>query len=134
MPAVIRAAVLALVSLAACGGGNGYPTGSGGQDPPPGGQQPPSTSNAVAVQNNRFSPAATTVAAGTTVTWTWDSCDDDGYGGRVCVEHSVTFDGAGGGSARQSTGSYQRQFNTAGTFNYRCTLHGAAMTGQVVVR
>jgi plastocyanin len=135
-PAVIRAAVFALASLAACGGGSSsYPTGSGGQNPPPGGQQPPaSTSNAITVQNNRFAPETTTINAGTTVTWTWDSCSDDGYGGQSCVAHSVTFDAAGGGSATQSSGSYQRQFNTAGTFNYRCTVHGAAMTGQVVVR
>jgi plastocyanin len=135
-PAVIRATVLALVSLAACGGGSsGYPTGSGGQNPPPGGQQPPpSTSATVTVQNNSFNPSTTTVTANTTVTWTWDACVDDGYGGQSCVDHSVTFDGGGGGSVTQSKGSYQRQFNTTGTFNYRCTVHGAAMTGQVVVR
>jgi plastocyanin len=131
--AVIRAAVLALVSLSACGGGSGYPTGSGSQNPPGGQNPPPSTTNAVSVQNNRFNPAATTVSVGTTVTWTWDACSDDGYGGRTCVDHSVTFDD-GVGSTTRSTGSYQRQFNTAGTFSYHCAIHGAAMAGQVVVR
>jgi plastocyanin len=134
-PAAIRAAVLAFVSLSACGGSSGgYPTGSGGQNPPPGGQQPPpSTANAIVVRNNRFDPSATTVNINTAVTWTWDSCADDGYGGQTCVDHSVTFDG-GSGSPTQSAGSYSRQFNTAGTFNYRCTVHGSSMTGQVVVR
>jgi plastocyanin len=132
-PVVIRAAVLALVFLSACGGGSGYPTGSGSQNPPGGQNPPPSTSSAVSVQNNRFNPAATTVNVGTSVTWTWDACNDDGYGGRTCVDHSVTFD-AGGGSSTQSSGVYTRQFNTAGTFNYHCTIHGAAMAGQVVVR
>jgi plastocyanin len=134
-PAVIRATILAFVSLSACGGGSsGYPTGTGSQNPPPGGQQPPaSTANAVTVQNNRFNPATTTVAVGTTVTWTWDACDDDGYGGRTCVDHSVTFDD-GVGSTTRSTGSYARPFNAAGTFNYHCAVHGAAMAGQVVVR
>ena len=132
---VIRASVLALLSLSACGGGSGgYPTGSGGQNPAPGGQQPPSgTATTVSVENNRFNPAATTVNVGTTVTWAWDACSGDGYGGQTCVDHSVTFD-AGGGSATQSKGSYQRQFNAVGTFDYRCSVHGAAMTGQVVVR
>ena len=131
--ATTGAVALALVSLSACGGGSsGYPSGSGGQNPPPGGQQPaPSTSNAIVVQNNRFNPSATTVSPGTTVTWTWDSCADDGYG-RVCVDHSVTFDD-GVGSGTRSSGAYQRAFSTAGTFNYRCTVH-AGMTGQVVVR
>jgi plastocyanin len=134
-PAVMRSAMVGFISLSACGGsGGGYATGSGGQNPPPGGQQPPaSTSTAVSVKNNSFDPSTTTVNAGTTVTWTWDACIDDGYGTRACVDHNVTFDG-GGGSATQSTGSYSRQFNVAGTFNYRCTVHGAAMTGQVVVR
>lgn len=132
-----RAAALALVSLAACGGGSsGYPTGSGSPNPPPGGGQPPppSTTNAVTVENNRFDPAATAVTVGTTVTWTWNACSDDGYGSRTCADHNVTFDGGGGGSVTQSSGTYSRSFNIAGTFNYRCTVHGTAMTGQVVVR
>ena len=134
-PSFIRIAALALVCSSACGGGSssGYPTGSGGQNPPPSGQPPSNTTSAIKVENNRFSPATTTVAVGTTVTWTWDACSDDGYGGQSCIGHNVTFD-AGGGSATLQRGSYQRQFNTAGTFNYHCTEHGGAMTGQVVVR
>jgi plastocyanin len=134
--AVIGAALLTVTSVSGCGGGSsGYPTGSGGQNPPPGGQPPPSsTTNAITVENNRFNPAATTVTLGTTVTWTWDACTDDGYGGRTCVDHNVTFDGGGGGSATQSAGTYTRQFSTLGNFSYRCTVHGPSMTGQVVVR
>jgi plastocyanin len=125
--------ILALVVLSGCGGGSsGYPTGSSGQNPPPGGQAPATTAS-ITVANNRFDPGATTVAPGTTVTWTWDSCRDDGYGGNVCTAHDVTFDG-GGGSSTQATGTYSRQFNNAGTFNYRCSVHGAAMAGQVIVR
>jgi plastocyanin len=30
--------------------------------------------------------------------------------------------------------SYQFQFNTAGTYHYECGIHGAAMSGRVVVR
>jgi plastocyanin len=135
-PAIVRAVVLALMASSACGGsgGGGYPTGSG-QNPPPGGQQPPpSSSSSITVQNNRFNPSTTTVTVNTTVVWTWDACRDDGYGGQVCADHNVTFDGGAGGSPTQSTGSYSRQFAAAGTFNYHCTVHGAVMTGQVVVR
>jgi plastocyanin len=85
------------------------------------------------VNNNRFAPNATTVAVGTTVTWTWDSCGDDGYGGTACVAHTVTFDD-GAGSARQSSGSYDRAFSTAGTYPYHCTVHGTAMAGTVTVQ
>jgi plastocyanin len=133
--AVLAAAVLATVLLAACGGsggGGGYTTGPGGQNPPPSGQPPGSTSNSILVRNNAFDPSATTVNAGTTVTWRWDTCNEDPYGGpTTCVNHSVTF--ADGGSATQATGSYSRTFNATGTFNYRCTQH-PGMTGQVVVR
>lgn len=125
--------VFAALLVSACGGGsNGYPTGSGTQSPPPAGQ-PPANTASIMVENNRFDPAATTVAVGTTVTWTWDTCRDDGYGGSVCTAHDVTFN-SGGGSSTQTTGSYARQFSSVGTFDYRCSVHGSAMTGQIVVR
>ena len=118
----------------ACGGGS---TDSGSRNTPTGpqppGSQPPASASQITVRNNRFDPNATTVTAGTTVTWTWDACDDDGYGGRTCVEHNVTFDGGGPSSSTQSTGSFSRQFTAAGTFGYHCTRH-VSMSGQVVVR
>ncbi len=124
-------AALAPLALTACGGGSG-PTEYTSSNPPP--TQPPqgSTANAVTVLNNRFEPAAITVNVGTTVTWTWDSCNDDGYGNSTCLSHNVTFDGASSSGAR-SSGSWSRVFDTAGTFNYRCSLH-ASMTGSVTVR
>ena len=135
---VVVVTVLTFISVAACGGGSsGYPTGSGNPNPPaPPGQPPPppgSTTNSILVQNNRFNPSSTTVPVGTTVTWTWDACNDDGYGGQTCVDHNVTFDAGGTGSTTRSSGSYSRQFSAAGTFGYRCTVHGSAMTGQIVV-
>jgi plastocyanin len=130
---IVVGVILTSMLLSSCGGGtSGYPTGSGAQNPPPG-AQPPATTTAITVENNRFDPSATSVATGTMVTWTWDACRDDGYGGTVCTAHDVTFDG-GGGSSTQSTGTYSRQFNNAGTFNYRCTVHGTAMSGQIIVR
>ncbi len=125
-------AAFAPLSFSACGGGSG-PTGYGGDNSPPTQQPPGSTSNTIGVKNNRFDPAATTVNVGTTVTWTWDSCNDDGYGNTTCLDHSVTFDGGGPSSGLKSSGTYSRQFNTAGTFGYRCSVH-ASMTGQVTVR
>jgi plastocyanin len=132
----IGASALVVVCLSACGGGG--PTGTYGQNPPPTGQQPPGqqppsgSSNAITVKNNSFDPATTTVNAGATVTWTWDACRDDGYGGTDCVDHSVTFDD-GPTSQTQSRGTFSRQFTAAGTFNYHCRSH-SSMTGQVIVR
>ena len=99
--------------LSACGGGPDSTTGpmdTGG--------------NTVTVGNNFFSPAALSVAAGTTVTWSWAP---------GAVEHNVTFDD-GQHSATQSSGSFPRTFSAAGTYPYHCTIHGAAvMHGTVTV-
>ena len=116
------AIILALSAAAACGGSDYGGDGGGGGTPTgtPGGG---STSNAVTVADNSFTPSATTVAPGTTVTWTW--------GGRV--QHNVTFDD-GPASATQTSGSFTRTFASAGTFPYHCTIHGTAMSGTITVR
>ena len=82
-----------------------------------------STSNAVTVADNHFTPNATTVAAGTTVTWTWSGAN----------QHNVTFDD-GAKSATQSAGTFQRAFSAAGSYSYHCTIHGTAMSGVITVR
>ena len=83
--------------------------------------------------NVMYTPDATTVPKGSTIEWTWNSCDA-GYGGAdLCTSHSVTFDD-GVTSAIQDHGSYSRAFNTAGTYKYHCMIHGAAMSGTIVVQ
>jgi len=140
----IRAIVPALCALAiaACGGGGS----AGGSTGPTGGNNTPSnpgntnpvTTNSVTLTPDAFSPNNITVAKGTTVTWNWDSCTTpgDGYGGTgtpTCVSHNITFDD-GLSSSPQSSGSFTRNFTVAGTFKYHCAIHGAAMSGQVVVQ
>lgn len=52
------------------------------------------------------------------------------------VTHNVTFAAATGAPSNigdHSSGSNARTFNTSGTFNYSCTLHGG-MAGSVTVR
>jgi plastocyanin len=93
----------------------------------------------VTVQNNSFAPSSLTVAVGTTVTWNWDTCSttSDPYAGssQTCVNHSIVWDTPGGtASPTQSQGNYQRTFATAGTYDYHCAVHGAAMSGKVVVQ
>ena len=112
-------ALSALVTLAGCGGGGGDGNNNPTNPNPP---QQPSTSNAINVRDNSFAPNNTTLAVGTTVTWTW-------VGAAI---HNVTF-GDGSGSPDQSAGSFQRTFNTAGAFNYHCTKH-AGMTGLVTIQ
>lgn len=106
-------AKLALLAALGCGGGSDSPAGPSG-----GG------GTGVTVGNNFFSPVDLSVAAGSTVTWTWSP------GG---VDHNVTFDD-GEHSSTQSSGTYARTFATAGTFPYHCTIHGASvMHGTVTV-
>jgi len=69
-----------------------------------------------------FTPAALTIAAGDSVTWTWQ-------GGK----HSVTSTGPEAfDSGSLSAGSFSHTFAAAGTFSYLCIWH-AGMTGKITV-
>jgi len=119
---------LALISVAACGG-------SGGSTAPnnqTSGNTTPAAGD-IAVTNNSFSPSTKTVAPGTAVNWAWNTCTGDGYSGQICVDHSVTFDD-GTTSPTQDRGTYVRTFAAAGTYNYHCSVHGAAMSGTITVQ
>lgn len=123
----VARAVLAVFALVAAGCGGGGDGGAGpgpGPGPGPNPQTCTSTAASVTVSNNSFTPRCTTVQAGTTVTWTWDS------GGTL---HNVTFN-SGSNSGDQGDGSFARAFPTAGTFAYTCTIHGQAMSGEIRVQ
>jgi plastocyanin len=83
---------------------------------------PPLQAN-VTVGDNVFNPGSSTIAAGGQVTWTWGGSNS----------HNVTFP-AGTSSSTQTAGTFSRTFPTAGTFNYQCSIHGAAMSGTIVVQ
>lgn len=128
-----RARMLVGIALSlGCGGSS--PTSTDGGPPPP--PPPPPPANTVSVTNNSFTPGDLTVPAGTTVTWSWNTCSGgDGYGnGQTCVSHSVVLDDGSASSSVQSSGSYAHQFATAGTYSYHCSVHGAGMSGKVVVQ
>jgi plastocyanin len=117
-----------------CGGGSASGPSDGGTPPPP--PPPPPGQHSVSVTNNAFSPGDMTIAKGASVTWNWNSCSGgDPYGdGQTCVAHNVVMDDGSATSGSQSTGSYVHQFNAAGTFAYHCAIHGAAMSGHVIVQ
>jgi plastocyanin len=97
--------------------------GCSGSDSPTENENPGGGST-VSVTNNAFSPSPIAVAVNATVTWQWNS------GG---VAHNVTFND-GTASATQSSGSFPRTFQAAGSFPYVCTIHVAeGMTGVVTV-
>ena len=131
-----------LVVLAGCSGSD-TPTDPGNRDPNP---EPapapapaPAPPTAAIIVGNIFfksghngstNQAVDTVAAGGTVTWTWTNTGN--------VPHSVESEGTpdftssdiltGGASTHQVT------FATPGTYRYDCAVHGAAMSGTIVVR
>jgi len=122
--------------LAGCGGAGGYGTGpsstTGGNNP--GSSNPVVQGTTVnLLDNNSFSPSNLGVQSGQTVTWKWGTCTGDGYS--TCVSHNVTFDdGSNVASPTQSSGEFTRTFNTPGTYKYHCAIHGAGMSGQIVVQ
>jgi plastocyanin len=124
-------AALSVAGSAACGGsgGSGYPTGpsNGDSNQGPAGERTPS----ISVVNNSYTPSATTVSRGTTVVWTWNTCET-GYAGEICTSHTVTFDD-GPSSDVIDRGSYSRAFASTGTFKYHCKVHGTSMAGTVTV-
>ena len=77
----------------------------------------------VQVNSNAFSPNLVNLARGGTVVWLWAD---------TTSQHNVTFNDPLLSSATKNSGSHTITFQTAGTFNYACTVH-PGMTGSIVV-
>jgi plastocyanin len=123
-----------LLLLAACAGystGPGYSGGGGGGQGGGGGGPVGSVTVGPGIQfvsahDGSQNPAVTQVAVGATVTWSWSGS----------LRHSVQSTGTTSfaSSSVMSSGSYAVQFNTAGTYHYICAVHGASMSGTVIVQ
>jgi plastocyanin len=85
--------------------------------------------NEVWMQNIAFNPQSRTVAVGTTVTWT----------NKDSAPHTATSGTPGNpnGTFRSTQltqgQTFSHTFSAAGTFPYYCEVHGAMMTGTIVV-
>jgi plastocyanin len=120
--------MVATATVAACSSDSNSPSDGGGGGTP----------GTVTVGNIFFksgnngtqNPAIDTVAAGTTVTWTWTNTGD--------TPHSVQSQGSPSfTSSATETGdgkTYTFAFMTPGTYQYDCLVHGSAMTGRIVVQ
>jgi len=110
------ALVLGVGALVACS--DPYGTGGGGGT---GGHL-----TTITVTNNRFSPTPDTVAAGS-VTFSWSNASNT---------HNVTWDSGPttpANSSTMATGTFPVTLSL-GTYHYHCTVHGAAMSGTIVVQ
>lgn len=76
--------------------------------------------------NASQNPAVDTVAVGGKVTWTWTGA----------INHSVQSTGSPSftSSTIKASGTYQFTFLAAGTYHYDCAVHGAIMSGIIVVK
>jgi plastocyanin len=86
-------------------------------------QQTPAASAEVKIDNFSFGPAAITVTAGTTVTWT--NHDDIPH---TVVSHDRLFKS----KVLDTDDKFSYTFNKPGTYPYFCSVH-PKMTGKVVV-
>jgi plastocyanin len=124
--AVVTLAVCAglLASCSSSGGGSKGSTSSGASSSGSGSSASTSTGDTVDVKNFSFTPASLTVAKGTTVTWKFDDS----------ANHNVTASDKSFKSADMHTGgSYSFTFNSAGTYNYICSIH-QYMKGSITVK
>ena len=91
--------------------------------------QPPvsdaSQTNTVEIANFAFSPAELTIKTGDTVTWT----------NKDSAQHKIASDLVSEiNSDSLSTGqTYSHTFNTAGTFDYHCSIH-PSMKAKIIVQ
>ncbi len=127
----------ALAALTACGGATS-PLGGGGDGGGGGGGGGASPVGNVTVGNIFFrsahngseNPAVDTIAAGESVTWTWNAAGS----------HTVQSTGVPPEIFRNSVvmaeanDTYTVTFRNPGTYSYDCAIHGSAMTGTIVVQ
>jgi len=119
------------------GGGGGGGTGSGTGGNVSGGTP---TSGDVAVivgdifmksgHNGSVNPAVDTVAVGGSVTWTWTNTGNVPHGIQSLGSPSFPTGTVLTGDGK----TYRVTFNTAGTYQYDCLVHGTMMPGTIVVR
>jgi len=76
--------------------------------------------------------STTTINVGDTVTWSWDSGFHSTTSG-TCSP-GCTSNGQWDSGVASAPHQFPHTFNTAGSFPYYCTVHGAMMTGTVVVQ
>ena len=119
------------------GGGGGGGTGSGGGGNTGGGA--PASGDVAVVVGNIFlksalngsaNPAVDTVAVGGSVTWTWTNTGNVPHG-----IHSLATPSFPTGTVLTGDGNtYRVTFNTPGTYQYDCLVHGTMMPGRIVVQ
>lgn len=119
----------ALLSLTACGGVTSPQGGGGGGGGGPVGNVTVGNIFFRSVHNGSQNPAVDTIAAGDSITWAWNAAGSHSIqstGVPDIFRNSVVMAGA--------HDTYTVTFRNPGTYSYQCAVHGAAMTGRIVVQ
>lgn len=117
-----------LISLAGCGGSTG-PAGGGVTGGGPAGHVVVGNIFFRSASNGSQNPAVDTIAAGSSVTWSWNEAGSHSIqstGTPNIFRNSVVMSAA--------NSSYTVTFQNAGTYTYDCGVHGSLMTGRIVVQ
>lgn len=116
----------AVFSLAACDGATSPGGGGGG----PVGNVTVGNIFFRSVRNGSQNSAVDTIVAGDSITWVWNAAGSHSIQSTGAVpeifRNSVVMSGA--------NDSYTITFRNPGTYTYQCAVHGAAMTGRIVVQ
>jgi plastocyanin len=84
----------------------------------------------VRISPNQFDPPTLTIKAGQTVRWIWGGGTHNVVSGENCTEDGVFKSGE-----PQAGGTFERKFETPGTFPYHCRPHcSEGMRGTIVVQ
>jgi plastocyanin len=120
---VILALVAAMIVLsAACSGTTNTTTAPAATTTAGSGTTTAATGDAISIENFAFAPETITIPVGSTVTWT----------NKDSASHQIKGDTFN--SPLLATGqTYQFKFDTAGTYNYICSVH-PSMKGVVIVK
>jgi plastocyanin len=134
LPIILPALALGLL-LAVPAAAQHHPVaGKVDYDPQPGGGEPtapgcPGITNKVTIGVRTFNPDTITVDAGQPVCWTWAGAPE---------AHNIRADdGSFTSGLPDTTGTFQKTFNTPGSYGFHCQSHGTLTTGMrgtVIVR
>lgn len=98
----------------------------------------PTNTVKVGFGGTNYSPQQITIHVGETVHWTWSGSNHTVTSGTApnadnlfCSPNDMN---CGTANPSNAGATYDHTFNSQGTFQYFCKIHGAAMTGSVVVQ
>lgn len=94
---------------------------------------PAAADASVSMGDNFYDPSSVTVGVGETVTWT-----NNGQQPHTVTANDGSFDSSPNcpsqiNQCMQAGDSYSQTFNSVGSFDYFCKVHGQSMSGTVVV-